>query len=111
MGGELEKKTLEQNPNFPEIVKSEKTKKSKNKNKKEITETVTTDTVKSNNVKRGGASKKKKEKMQVVAKDKSEKKVNHEKKVLELIHERNPEKEDYDMIYDIISKNHINVFI
>ena len=27
MGGELEKKTLEQNPNFPEIVKSEKTKK------------------------------------------------------------------------------------
>ena len=105
MGGELEKKTLEQNPNFPEIVKSEKTKKSKNKNKKEITETVTTDTVKSNNVKRGGASKKKKEKMQVVAKDKSEKKVNHEKKVLELIHERNPEKEDYDMIYDIISKH------
>ena len=46
MGGELEKKTLEQNPNFPEIVKREKTKKSKNKNKKEITETVTTDTVK-----------------------------------------------------------------
>ena len=105
MGGELEKKTLEQNPNFPEIVKSEKTKKSKKKNKKEITETVTTDTVKSNNVKRGGASKKKKEKMQVVAKDKPDKKVHYEKKVLELIHERNPEKEDYDMIYDIISKH------
>ena len=104
MGGELEKKTLEQNPNLAEIVKSEK-KKSKNKNKKEITETVTTDTVKSNNVKRGGASKKKKDKMQVVAKDKPDKKVNYEKKVLELIHERNPEKEDYDMIYDIISKH------
>ena len=104
MGGELEKKTLEQNPNLAEIVKSEK-KKSKNKNKKEITETVTTDTVKSNNVKRGGASKKKKDKMQVVAKDKPDKKVNYEKKILELIHERNPEKEDYDMIYDIISKH------
>ena len=104
MGGELEKKTLEQNPNLAEIVKSEK-KKSKNKNKKEITETVTTDTVKSNNVKRGGVSKKKKDKMQVVAKDKPDKKVNYEKKVLELIHERNPEKEDYDMIYDIISKH------
>ena len=92
MGGELEKKTLEQNPNLAEIVKSEK-KKSKNKNKKEITETVTTDTVKSNNVKRGGASKKKKDKMQVVAKDKPDKKVNYEKKVLELEILKNMEQE------------------
>ena len=105
MGGELEKKTLEQHPDFQDIVKSEKNKKNKSKNKKEINETVTTDTVKSNNnVKRAGGGKKKKEKLQVVAKDK-EKKVNYEKKVLELIHERNPEKEDYDIIYDIISKH------
>ena len=105
MGGELEKKTLEQHPDIPDIVKSEKNKKNKGKNKKEINETVTTDTVKSNNnVKRAGGGKKKKEKLQVVAKDK-EKKVNYEKKVLELIHERNPEKEDYDIIYDIISKH------
>ena len=104
MGGELEKKTLEQHPDFQDIV-SEKNKKNKSKNKKEINETVTTDTVKSNNnVKRAGGGKKKKEKLQVVAKDK-EKKVNYEKKVLELIHERNPEKEDYDIIYDIISKH------
>ena len=104
MGGELEKKTLEQHPDFPEIIKGEKNKKNKGKNKKEINETVTTDTVKSNNVKRAGGGKKKKEKLQVVAKDK-EKKVNYEKKVLELIHERNPEKEDYDIIYDIIRKH------
>ena len=105
MGGELEKKTLEQHPDFQDIVKSEKNKKNKSKNKKEIDETVTTDTVKSNNnVKRAGGGKKKKEKLQVVAKDK-EKKVNYEKKVLELIHERNPKKEDYDIIYDIISKH------
>ena len=105
MGGELEKKTLEQHPDFADVVKSEKNKKNKGKNKKEINETVTTDTVKSNNnVKRAGGGKKKKEKLQVVAKDK-EKKVNYEKKVLELIHERNPEKEDYDIIYDIISKH------
>ena len=105
MGGELEKKTLEQHPDFQDIVKSEKNKKNKSKNKKEINETVTTDTVKSNNnVKRAGGGKKKKEKLQVVAKDK-EKKVNYEKKVLELIHERNPEKEDYDIIYNIISKH------
>ena len=104
MGGELEKKTLEQHQDFPEIVKSEKNKKNKGKNKKEINDTVTTDTVKSSNVKRAGGGKKKKEKLQVVAKDK-EKKVNYEKKVLELIHERNPGKEDYDIIYDIISKH------
>jgi hypothetical protein len=36
MGGELEKKTLEQHPDFQDIVKSEKNKKNKSKNKKEI---------------------------------------------------------------------------
>ena len=105
MGGELEKKTLEENSNLNELLKSEKNKKGKNKNKKEANDSLTTETVKSNNHKRGGGGKKKKEKVQVVAKDKSEKTVNYEKKVLELIHDKNPAKEDYDMIYDIIS-NH-----
>ena len=104
MGGELEKKTLEEKHQMPEIIKSEKNKKVKGKNKKEINESVTMDTIKSNQKgNRGG--KKKKEKLQVVAKDKGEKQVNYEKKVLELIHDKNPAKEDYDIIYDIISKH------
>ena len=47
--------------------------------------------------------KKKKEKISVVSRDKDDK--NQEKKVLELIHEKNAEKEDYDLIYNIISKH------
>ena len=105
MGGELEKKTLEEKNNLPEVLKTEKNKNKKGKNKKEINDNLTTDTLKSNNHKRNGGGKKKKEKMQVVAKDKSEKAVNYEKKVLELIHDKNPAKEDYDIIYDIISKH------
>ena len=105
MGGELEKKTLEEKHQMPEIIKSEKSKKGKGKNKKEVNESVTTDATKSNNHKGNRGGKKKKEKLQVVAKDKSEKQVNYEKKVLELIHDKNPAKEDYDIIYDIIS-NH-----
>ena len=54
-----------------------------------------------NELKRG--AKKKKEKIAIVSKDKDDK--NQEKKVLELIHEKNAEKEDYDIIYDIISKH------
>ena len=104
MGGELEKKTLEENNNLNELLKTEKSKKSKNKQKKEATDSLATETGKSNNHKRGGGGKKKKEKVQVIAKDK-EKTVNYEKKVLELIHDKNPAKEDYDMIYDIISKH------
>ncbi len=50
--------------------------------------------------KRGGHSKKK---IYISAKDKED--LNQEKKVLELIHEKNPEKEDYNIIYDIISKH------
>ena len=105
MGGELEKKTLEEKHQMPEIIKSEKSKKGKGKNKKEANESVTTDATKSNNHKGNRGGKKKKEKLQVVAKDKSEKQVNYEKKVLELIHDKNPAKEDYDIIYDIISKH------
>ena len=105
MGGELEKKTLEENKNLNELLKTEKSKKNKNRNKKEANDGLTTETAKSNNHKRAGGGKKKKEKVQVIAKDKSEKQVNYEKKVLELIHDKNPAKEDYDMIYDIISKH------
>ena len=105
MGGELEKKTLEENKNLNELLKTEKSKKNKNRNKKEANDGLTTETAKSNNHKRAGGGKKKKEKVQVIAKDKSEKQVNYEKKVLELIHDKNPAKEDYDMMYDIISKH------
>ena len=44
-----------------------------------------------------------KKKIYISAKDKED--LNQERKVLELIHEKNPEKEDYDIIYDIISKH------
>ena len=50
-----------------------------------------------------GHHKRKKEKVSVVAKDK--KSTNHEKKNLELIHKNNPNKEDYDLIYNIIDKH------
>ena len=105
MGGELEKKTLEQNDNFPEVQKNGKSNKKNPKNKKDINESKTADTTKSNNVKRNEKGKKKKDKIQVIAKDKSEKVINYEKKVLELIKDKNKEKEDYDIIYDIISKH------
>ena len=105
MGGELEKKTLEERHDLPGVVKEEKSQKKNGKKKKEINETSTTDAKSNNNVKRGGGNKKKKDKMQITAKNKSEKTPNYEKKVLELIHEKNPEKEDYDIIYDIISKH------
>ena len=47
--------------------------------------------------------KRKKEKVLIVAKNK--KSSNHEKKHLELIHKNNPNKEDYDLIYNIIDKH------
>jgi hypothetical protein len=47
--------------------------------------------------------KRKKEKVLIVAKNK--KSTNHEKKHLELIHKNNPNKEDYDLIYNIIDKH------
>ena len=46
--------------------------------------------------------KKKNDKVSIIAKDKD---INLEKKALELIHDKNPDKEDYDLIYDIISKH------
>ena len=47
--------------------------------------------------------KRKKEKIQIVAKNK--KIQNEEKKNLEVIHKNNPNKEDYDLIYNIIDKH------
>ena len=47
--------------------------------------------------------KRKKEKVAIVAKNK--KSTNLEKKNLELIHKNNPNKEDYDLIYNIIDKH------
>ena len=45
----------------------------------------------------------KKDKISVLSRNKGEQ--NEEKNVLELIHEKNAEKEDYDLIYSIISKH------
>ena len=105
MGGELEKKKLEENHELPEVIKEEKINKKNAKKKKDLNENLTTETKSSNKVKRNGPNKKKKEKVEIAAKNKNEKTVNYEKKVLELIHEKNPEKEDYQIIYDIISKH------
>jgi cGMP-dependent protein kinase len=105
MGGELEKKKLEENHELPEVIKEEKINKKNAKKKKDLNDNLTTETKSSNKVKRNGPNKKKKEKVEIAAKNKNEKTVNYEKKVLELIHEKNPEKEDYQIIYDIISKH------
>jgi CRP-like cAMP-binding protein len=71
-------------------------------NKKNATKSAIKTTNNNNEAKRDKL-KKKKEKISVMSKDKDDK--NQEKKVLELIHEKNAEKEDYDLIYDIISKH------
>ena len=119
MGGTLEKKSLEKKNIAQENEKNEefftekaKPKNAKNKNNKSVqmeqnqqTEmTVKTANENKSQPKRNGASKKKKKngKIAITAKDKD---VNQEKKVLEIIHEKNPDKEDYDSIYDIISKH------
>ena len=47
--------------------------------------------------------KRKKEKIAIIAKNKASS--NHEKKNLEVIHKGNSQKEDYDLIYDIIDKH------
>jgi len=110
MGGELDKKTL-QNPE-EEILKNGKTQGKNHKNKHlqndtEIKARASQTSIKGvsenkTHHKRNDAKKKKKDKVSIVAKDKES---NEEKKVLELIHEKNPEKEDYEMLYDIISKH------
>ena len=109
MGGTLEKQTLEQNNDNPGIYQNGKSHNKNQKNKNHsIEEQSTKSLVKTGNdgksqIKRNGASKKKKnDKVSIVAKDKD---INLEKKALELIHDKNPDKEDYDLIYDIISKH------
>jgi CRP-like cAMP-binding protein len=107
MGGTLEKQNLEHGNDYPEIIHNGKSNKNKN-NKKSIEEQSTKSLVKPGNDnksqhKRNGAAKKKKnDKVSIIAKDKD---INLEKKALELIHDKNPDKEDYDLIYDIISKH------
>ena len=115
MGGELEKSTLHQKTsskldgkagkrNSKSILKAITTDENHSPNKNKLTKTAlkTTNNNNANEAKRA-KEKKKKEKISVVSRDKEEK--NQEKKVLELIHEKNPEKEDYDLIYNIISKH------
>ena len=109
MGGTLEKQNLEQNTENPAILQNGKSNNKNLKNKNHsIEEQSTKSLVKPGNDaksqhKRNGASKKKKnDKVSIIAKDKD---INLEKKALELIHDKNPDKEDYDLIYDIISKH------
>ncbi len=113
MGGELEKSTMQQktankldnkspNKNHKNKLQSMVTDENHSPNKKNVTKSAIKTTNNNNEAKRDKL-KKKKEKISVMSKDKDDK--NQEKKVLELIHEKNAEKEDYDLIYDIISKH------
>ena len=106
MGGTMEKQTLEKYHEQPEI--NGKTGNKNNKNKKEKIENQSTKSLvkaegKSQHKRNGVSKKKKNDKVSIFAKDKD---INLEKKALELIHEKNPDKEDYDLIYDIISKHY-----
>ena len=111
MGGELEKSTLQQKT-------SHKLDGKQNKNQKNMLQPKATEenhsaikeyaksaikTTNNNNEAKRDKMKKKKEKISVMSKDKDDK--NQEKKVLELIHEKNAEKDDYELIYNIISKH------
>ena len=95
MGGEISK---DKNP-----VESKKT------NEKTDKASVSKRSLNSNSGKSPNAednkSKRKKEKIQIVAKNKTSHNNNPEKKVLELIHKNNPKKEDYDLIYNTIDKH------
>ena len=109
MGGELEKTTLQQKTNNKLEGKSKKNKlkpivtdENQSPNKKNASKSALK-TVSNNNDTKRDKLKKKKEKLSVVSREKDDK--NQEKKVLELIHEKNAEKEDYDLIYNIISKH------
>ena len=113
MGGELEKSTMQQktankldnkspNKNHKNKLQSMVTDENHSPNKKNATKSAIKNKNNNNEAKRDKL-KKKKEKISVMSKDKDDK--NQEKKVLELIHEKNAEKEDYDLIYDIISKH------
>ena len=114
MGGELETTTLHQKDNYKiegktasrnhkaKIHSIESNGKSSFNNSLSKTAFKTTNTNSINEVKRDNA-KKKKEKISVISHEKDEQ--NTEKNVLELIHEKNKEKEDYDLIYNILSEH------
>ena len=114
MGGELETTTLHQKDNYKlegktasrnhkaKIHSIESNGKSSINNSLSKTAFKTTNTNSINEVKRDNA-KKKKEKISVISNEKDEQ--NTEKNVLELIHEKNKEKEDYDLIYNILSEH------
>ena len=110
MGGELEKASMQQKTSSQNEGKTtsrnHKTKlqaiKTNSPTKKSNMKTAIKTTVTNNEGKRE-KGKKKKERVSVVSLDVDEK--NHEKKVLELIHEKNAEKEDYDLLYNIINKH------
>ena len=105
MGGEIEKKAL-QNPEEQEIVENGKSPHKNHKNKelkkRESQKSLKNNETKTHHKRYDTKRKKKNDKVSIVARDKDS---NHEKKVLELIHEKNPEKEDYELLYDIISKH------
>ena len=107
MGGTLEKQNLEKEFDQPEIYQNGKSKNNKNKNQSIDTQSTKSlakvPDSKSHHKRNGQLKKKKNDKVSIVAKDKD---INLEKKALELIHEKNPDKEDYDLIYDIISKHY-----
>ena len=104
MGGELEKASMQQKTST--TSRNHKTKlqaiKTNSPTKKSNMKTAIKTNVTNNEGKRE-KGKKKKERVSVVSLDVDEK--NHEKKVLELIHEKNAEKEDYDLLYNIINKH------
>ena len=105
MGGEIEKKAL-QNPEEQEIVENGKSPHKNHKNKelkkRESQKSLKNNETKTHHKRYDTKRKKKNDKVSIVARNKDS---NHEKKVLELIHEKNPEKEDYELLYDIISKH------
>ena len=107
MGVTMEKERLETQYN-DQINSKPKLKKNNNKKIKllPIEQTVTQPKIKAteaNTRTRNDTNKKKKnEKIVIKAKDKI---VNNEKKVLELIHDKNRDKEDYDLIYEILTKH------
>ena len=111
MGGELEKSTMHQktiaNPEGKTASRNHKAKlqsiATNSPSKKSNAKTASKTTLNNNNEVKRDKGKKKKERVSVVSLEKDEK--NHEKKVLELIHEKNAGKEDYDLIYNIISKH------
>ena len=104
MGGTLEKQGTDDNQ---EVIQNGKNKNHKNKNHHNEEQLEKGgkrggNELKNQHKRNGVPKKKKNDKVSIIAKDKD---VNYEKKVLELIHEKNPDKEDYDLIYDIISKH------